>query len=233
MRLRIWCGLILMAAAGWAADLFRDNFSGYPPGLLSQPLGQLNGAIQEYHYIEHRGVRTHPWRNPIVHLDSWVISDEEGKPYLEQHQVNESPGRTTPLFVTGDAEWGDYTVAASVRPLSLSDLAGVVFRYHTSRHYYLFALRNGKEAVLLVRTPIEKELRNAEWRQIAAAPFEYDVRHYYRLEVENKGPAIRASIDGKQVLNGSDGEILKGQAGVMANVPARFQDFAVTAADSV
>src|SRR5687767_7200108 len=114
------------------ADLFRDDFSRYPPGLLSQPIGQLNGAIQEYHYIEHRGVRTHPWRNPIVHLDSWVVSDEDGKPYLEQHQVNAEPGRTTPLFVTGDEDWTDYTVAVSVKPLSTRELAGVVFRYHTS-----------------------------------------------------------------------------------------------------
>ena len=36
-------------------------------------------------------------------------------------------------------------------------------------------------------------------------------------------------IDGKQVLEASDGEILKVQAGLMGNVPARFQDFLVTA----
>jgi hypothetical protein len=94
--------LFLIAGCGFAADLFRDDFSRFPPGLLSQPMGQLNGAIQEYHYIEHRGVRTHPWRNPIVHLDSWAVSDEDGKPYIEQHLVNADTGRTTPLFVTGD-----------------------------------------------------------------------------------------------------------------------------------
>ncbi|MEX2262805.1 MAG: hypothetical protein WD696_12690 [Bryobacteraceae bacterium] len=224
--------LILLPAAALAADLFRDDFSRFPPGLLSQPMGQLNGAIQEYHYIEHRGVRTHPWRNPIVHLDSWVAGDEEGKPYIEQHQINTMPGRTTPLFVTGDEEWGDYTVEASLRPLSFADLAGVAFRYHTSRHYYLFGLRGGKEAVLLVRNPIEKEFRQADWRQLAVAPFSYDTRRYYRLHVENEGPRIRALIDGKPILEASDGEILKGQAGLMANVPARFQDFAVTASDA-
>src|SRR5262245_1189276 len=144
MRFRILLSAAaLLTVTGTAADLFRDDFSRFPPGLLSQPMGQLNGAIQEYHYIEHRGVRTHPWRNPIVHLDSWVASDEDSKPYIEQHQVNDSPGRTTPLFVTGDEEWGDYTVSASVKPLALNELAGVVFRYHTSRHYYLFALRGG------------------------------------------------------------------------------------------
>jgi hypothetical protein len=223
---------VIFLAAALGADLFRDDFSRYPPGLLSQPMGQLNGAIQEYHYIEHRGIRAFPWRNPIVHLDSWAVSDEEGKPYLEQHLVNDMPGRTTPLFVTGDEEWSDYTVEVSVKPLSLAELAGVAFRYHTSRHYYLFALRDGKQAVLLVRQPIEKELRKAEWRELGSASFEYDVRRYYRLRVENTGPRIRASIDGKTLIEATDNEIARGQAGVMANIPARFQDFAVSAPDA-
>jgi hypothetical protein len=215
-----------------AADLFRDDFSRFPAGLLSQPMGQLNGAIQEYHYIEHRGIRTHPWRNPIVHLDSWAVSDEDGKPYLEQHLINDSPGRTTPLFVTGEEEWSGYIVEVSLKPLSTAELAGVVFRYRTSRHYYLFALRGGREAVLLVRQPIEKELRQAGWREIAKAPFEYDTRRYYRLRVENGGARIVASIGGRTLLEASDSELLHGQAGVMANIPARFQDFAVTAPDT-
>ncbi len=227
---RMWV-LLSAALAASAADLFRDDFSRFPPGLLSQPLGQLNGAIQEYHYLEHRGVRTHPWRNPIAHLDSWAVSDEDGKPYIEQHLVNEMPGRTTPLFVTGDEEWSDYTVEASVKALSLAELAGVVFRYRTSRHYYLFALCGGREAVLRVRQPIEKELRQAEWRQIAAAPFPYDAKRYYRLRVENDGARYRASIDGTPLLEGTDGEITKGEAGLMANIPARFRDFTVTTTD--
>jgi hypothetical protein len=228
MPMKLITCLCLAALSLPAADLFRDDFSRFPPGLLSQPMGQLNGAIQEYHHIEHRGVRAHPWRNPIVHLDSWAVSDEDGKPYLEQHLVNDMPGRTTPLFVTGDEEWADYSVEISVKPLSKVEMAGVVFRYHTSRHYYVFALRGGNEALLAVRQPVEKELRKAEWRLLAVAPFAYDSKRYYRLRVESDGPRITAVINGTKVLEASDGELLKGEAGVMANIPARFQDFAVT-----
>ena len=32
--------------------------------MLSAPLGLLNGAIQEYHYIEHRGVPHAPVAQP-------------------------------------------------------------------------------------------------------------------------------------------------------------------------
>lgn len=124
-------------------ELFKDDFSRFPPGLLSAPIGQLNGAIQEYHYIEHRGVAVHPWRNPIVHLDSWAAGDESGRPYLEQHTVNLEPERVTPLFVAGDPEWRDYRVDVLVRPLSLEKEAGLVFRYQTSRSYYRLALEQG------------------------------------------------------------------------------------------
>ncbi len=224
--------LLLIPATLAAAELFRDDFSRFPPGWLSKPMGLLNGAIQEYHYVEHRGVPTHPWRNPIAHLDSWLAGDEEGKPYLEQHMVNDMPGRTTPLFVTGDEEWAGYTVEASVKPLSLDELAGVVFHYRTSRHYYLFALRGGNEAAILARQPLEPEVRKAEWRTVAVTRCSYDPTRYLRLSVETDGDAILTKIDGQRAIEIRDAELLKGQAGLMANVPARFQDFRVTAGDA-
>ena len=36
-----------------------------------------------------------------------------------------------------------------VRPLLMEDMAGVAFRYHTNRHYYLFSLEDGKKVRLL------------------------------------------------------------------------------------
>lgn len=218
-----------LCAGLWAGELFRDDFSKFPAGLLSQPVGQLNGAIQEYHYLPHRGVPLEPWANPIVHQDAWAVSDEDGKPYLEQHLVVDRPDQYYAMLVTGDPEWSDYTVEVKVKPLSLVDLAGVVFRYHTNRHFYLFGLRNGKEAVLRLRLPLEQKLRVGEWRELGRVEFPYDVRRYYLLRVENAGGRIRAFIDGKQVLEATDVEVLKGKAGVTATMPARFMDFRVSA----
>ncbi len=215
------------------ADLFHDDFSRFPPGWLTRPIGQLNGAIQEYHYLPHRGVPLGPWANPICHLDAWAVGDEEGKPYLEQHTVNDQAAIMNPLFITGDPEWQDDTVEVQVKPLSLDNMAGVVFRYHTNRHYYLFALTNGKTARLAVRLPIEKTFRVAEWRELGSVPFPYDTTRYYRLTVENEGSTIKASIDGKLVLTADDGELVRGKVGVTANIPARFQDFRVRASDEV
>jgi hypothetical protein len=112
--------LSLSALPCQAADLFKDDFSNFPPGWLSSPVGSLNAAIQEYHYLPHRGVPLGPWANAICHLDAWLIGDEEGHPYLEQHSVNSLFFKLmNPTFLTGDAEWSDYTVEAKVKPLSL------------------------------------------------------------------------------------------------------------------
>jgi hypothetical protein len=232
---KYWVSLLALAAAiaAPAADLFRDDFSRYPPGLLSSPVGQLNGAIQEYHYLPHRGVPLGPWANAIGHLDAWLAGDEDGKPYLEQHLSADAHQFAFPIFLTGDSEWSGYTVEARVKPLALDGMAGVVFRYHTNRHYYLFALTGGDTARLALHLPLESALRVRQWKELGSARFAYDTRRYYQLRVENDGARMRAYVDGKLVLESADNEIPKGKAGLIAGVPARFRDFAVTAPDSV
>jgi hypothetical protein len=225
--------LLAFCSTCGAGELFRDDFSRFPPGWLTRPVGQLNAAIQEYHYLPHRGVSLGPWANAICHLDAWAVGEEDGHSYLEQHTVNDQSRIMNPIFLTGDPEWGDYTVEVAVRPLSLDDMAGVVFRYHTNRHYCLFALSKGKQARLAVRLPLEKVFRVAEWREIASAPFAYDTTRYYHLRVENERARIKAFIDDKLILSADDGELVQGKAGLTANIPARFQDFRVTASDAV
>ena len=207
--------------------LFSEDFSRFKPGVLSAPLGLLNGAIQEYHYIEHRGVPTHPWRNPIVHLDSWAAGDEGETPYIEQHLTNDD-ARFAPLFVTGDPEWRDYRVEVSIKPLSLDKEAGIVFRYRTSRHHYRLALEQGSRIRLAERLPFDREFRVSAWREVASAPFVYDTRSWHRLEVSAEGDRIRAAVDGRPLIDVRDGELTSGIAGITANRPARFKAFRVT-----
>ena len=231
--MKLIAAVLFLSSTLAGADLFRDDFSRFPPGPLSQPVGELNAAIQEYHYLAHRGVDTRPWFNPIVHQDSWVAGDENGRAFLEQHTLTDRPEWFNAMMITGDAEWTGYSVSAKVKPLSFGDVAGVVFRYHTNRHYYVFGLRDGNKAVLRLRLPIEDKLRVAAWRDLGEVDFPHDTRRYYELKVESDGPRIRASVDGKLVIEASDSEILSGKAGVTANRPARFMDFSVTAPDAV
>src|SRR5262249_59118878 len=96
---------VSVARAQSSVELFRDDFSRYPPGLLSEPLGRLNPAVQEYHYLAHRGVPAVPWANAICYVDAWAAGDEDGRPYLEQHLPPQSsrmmPRVFSPLFVAG------------------------------------------------------------------------------------------------------------------------------------
>src|SRR5713101_2950985 len=118
--------LLLLALPASAADLFSDDFSHFPPGWLSSPVGMLNGAIQEYHYLPHRGVPLGKWENAICHLDAWIIGGEDGRSYIEQQLISGSSQFEKAIFLTGDPEWSDYTVEARVKALALGDLAGVV-----------------------------------------------------------------------------------------------------------
>jgi rhamnogalacturonan endolyase len=225
--------LLILRVSASGAELFRDDFGRFPPGQLSSPVGELNGAIQEYHYLPHRGVPLGPWANAIAHLDAWAVSDEDGKPYLEQHLAPDARQFSFPLFITGDSEWSSYAVEARVRPLALNGMAGLVFRYHTNRHYYQFVLTGGDKARLALHLPLESALRVRQYKELGETAFAYDTLRYHVLRVENDGPRIRALVDGAEVLRSEDGEILHGKAGVIAGVPARFMDFAVTASDSV
>ncbi len=231
MRLSL-LALLWAAAPAWAVDLFQDDFRRLPPRILSEPVKQLTNAIQEYHYLPHRGVPLDPWENAICHTDSWAGGDEEGKTYIEQHEINALRRIMNPTLVTGDPEWADYTLEAKVRPLSLAEMAGLVFRYRTNRHYYLFALTGGERAVLRLRLPLERQFRIADFKELGAAEFRYDTRRYYTLRVENEGPRIRAYVDGKLLIEASDGEIPAGRIGLTANIPARFTDVRVSASES-
>ena len=221
-------GLAPMLMGG---ELFRDDFRSYPPRILSEPVRGLTNAIQEYHYLPHRGVPLEPWENVIIHEDAWAGGDEDGKTFMEMHIENGLAYLMNPTLVVGDPEWSNYAVEAKVRPLSKRDMGGVVFRYHHNRHYYLFSLSDGNRARLRVRLPIETAYQQADWRDLGEVAFPYETTKYYTLRVENDGPKIRAFIDGKQVLEASDGEILKGKAGITANLPTRFTDFSVNASD--
>jgi hypothetical protein len=233
MTLRsVAAGALLCAARLSGADLFHDDFSRFPPGWLTFPVGTLNGAIQEYHYLPNRGVPLGPWENAICHLDSWVAGDESGKPYLEQHLDPTARQFTNPLFITGDPEWTDYTVEARVRPLAMPGFAGIVFRYHTNRHYYQFGLSGGNRAQIALHLPIEATFRVPAWKELASAEFAYDTTRYYLLKVEVAGQRISAYVDGKLVLQATDAELSKGKAGITAGGPTRFQDFRVSATDA-
>ncbi len=126
--------------------------------------------------MPNRGVPLGPWTNAIGHLDAWVVGSEEGKSYLEEQLDSAARQWTSPIFITGDPEWSDYSVEVKVKPLNLGEMAGLTFRYSTNRHYYLFALAGGNKARLALHLPLEPKLRVHGWKELAATDFPYDTK---------------------------------------------------------
>jgi hypothetical protein len=221
--------LVPRTPACTTAELFSDDFAKLPPGWLTKPVGTLNAAIQEYHYLPHRGVPTKPWESAICHLDAWVAGDEDGTTYLEQATVADLPDFAVPTFVTGDTAWVDADVEVKVKPLSFQHFAGVAFRYQTNKSHYLFVLTGGKEAKLFLRRPIDKAYRVADWQEVAKAAFPYEAnKKYYRLAVQNRGTRIDAFIDGRSLITIDNAELPGGKVALVASAPARFQAVKVT-----
>jgi hypothetical protein len=100
----IACAVLLMVEGAAAADsctpveLLREDFSRYPPGWLSNPVltnGILNGAIQEYHYLPHRGVPLGPWAISLF--------DAEGNLLLQREPIH-TGSPTLPVNWKGDGQ---------------------------------------------------------------------------------------------------------------------------------
>jgi rhamnogalacturonan endolyase len=213
------------ATGGWS-EFFHDDFSKLPDGWLTEPIGQLNSAIQENHWIAARACPHGAWSNGVADLDSWFVSSEDGASYMQQ-QIDHPRVGAKSVLITGDDDWGDYAVEALVKPLALDGTAGIAFRYHTNREYYAFQLVDGATAQFAIQHPIAAKLRVADWETIASAPFAYNVERYYKLRVEAQGSQLRAFIDSNKVLEISDDKLPMGKVGICADIPARFENFRV------
>ena len=213
-------------------SLFSDDFSRFPPGWLSKPVGTLNAAIQEYHYLPHRGVPTKPWANAICHLDAWVAGDEDGVPYLEQHSVADLPDFTVPdvrdrrprvgrLHGRGEDE---AAVAAALRRAWPSATRPTST---TTCSRWPAARRRGWWCAARSTRPTATASGATIATQAVRLRAEQEVLHAARSRTRAR--SIRAYVDGKLVIEASDEELKGGKVGLAASTPARYQAVKVTA----
>jgi hypothetical protein len=66
--------ILISALPALTADLFRDDFSKFPTGWLTQPIGQINAAIQEYHYLPYRVC----WGRGRTRSSHGCVADQRG-----------------------------------------------------------------------------------------------------------------------------------------------------------
>ncbi|QHT61362.1 hypothetical protein GXP70_16295 [Paenibacillus lycopersici] len=192
----------------------------------SLPLGYLPTditAIGEYHY--YRPGDTGIWYEPNKDTSwtgrkCWMIKEREGIRELEQGMYVEAC-TTIPMLVTGEREWRNYELGATVWPLRAAGSdCGIGFRYMDSRHFYWFCLSGGTEAVVYKKE--EEDLI-----VLARASFAYDSDHAYRLGAHVQDQTLTCSIDGRQVLTVVDGSYDYGNVAIAALTEARFSNVTV------
>jgi len=210
--------------------LLREDFSKFAPGWLTYPFTTQGPAMQENHWIDARAHKFGQWNNGVADQDAWFVSTEfsTNTSYMEQHWSH-PPHDVTAVLIAGEDEWADYDVEAMMKPLAFDGFAGIAFRYQTNLEYYSFGLTGGDTVQINVQRLETQKFRIPNWETVASAKFQYDVKHYYKLKVENRGGKITAYIDGNKVLE-TDGAIYPGgKMGLCAEIPARYQDVKVDA----
>lgn len=182
--------------------------------LTGAPVGRIFDFGDDDHTIEERYFAN--WHLPLTPHKYWqrpspYILDKEG-----EATILECERRWEAAMITGDIDWADYTIETRVRVIGPGAKAGIIARYHTSRHYYLFTVElSGRAAVLYRRD-------NNEWHVLAEMPLNPDRRRYYRLSLAVQGQRLRAALDGVEVFDVTDERYPTGLAGIHNQGRARF-----------
>ncbi len=211
-----------MAAERTVAEIKLD---GCPEGLVLRPL-EPKGEIYEKFFSG--------WETPLApwggfSLDSGLaVVQDEGGPVLEWTFKDQERA-----LVKGSSDWRDYRVVASVKPIDAEAppntdradrreaLTGIVFRIHTSRHYYHFGIEGRRRAVLYRRS-------DDEWFVLSEQPVELPPG-YVTLQVALDGDGIRCLCEelGVEFFN-TDTMFKAGKAGVRGIGRARVASVRIT-----
>lgn len=114
----------------------------------------------------------------------------------------------TGLVIQGAREWTDYRVRATVTPHLLAS-GGLAARVQGLRRYYALVFADGGRLRLVKALDGETVLAETNW------PWEMDAA--YGLELEVRGPHLRASVDGTVVFEVEDEvrPLLSGAVGLL------------------
>ncbi len=205
------------------------DLTGLPEGEILKPLEPLSAAECAFLRI---------WQTPLTPWGGFrVNSDIHVEPTATGRRLRfprTRSGSAVRALVTGDENLRDCCISALVEPVDVemgphadrSDcteaLAGIVFRMHTSRWYYQFAIEGRRRAVLYRR-------RDDEWFVLAAQDVVLP-EGPVALQVELDGNGIRAAAPELQVeFHVTDTMFGAGKAGYRTLGASVLSDLRITA----
>lgn len=207
--------------------LAQINLDGCPPGQVLQTM-EDRSEVTRQHFAG--------WATPLApwgcyNQDSGAhVMEDDGRMVLE---IAPQKGNWDRAIVTEQADIRDCTIIAQIKPIDeggwpsadradcTEALVGIVFRAHTSRHYYQFGIEGRRRAVLYRRTDDEWALLAGEAIQLPDG--------YVTLQVALDGDGIRCQCSelGVDFLC-TDTSIPEGKVGVRTIGRARLTSLCVT-----
>lgn len=155
-----------------------------------------------------------PWTTQTAWLKTFVSSADHFNPdytvtFSICHAVENG------VATTGTADWTDYSVESEIT-FSQQNAAGLVARAKGHRQYYGAVFTEG--CALIYRQWNEKRI------EVARTPFDYKIDSTYALKFVVKGNELVLSVDGTEVLRGTDDAYTCGQAGFVVDGGAMLGD---------
>lgn len=216
---------ILLVSLSWISCqqkkiIFTDGFDKLERGPISSNLG----AQTEYHYFAeakpHGDWAVATFRYEGERDNVWSVRDDSTGRYVYQKHLYEKQMHWHPMLVAGSEFWKDYRAELKFTVENTELQSGLVFRYHNSRCYYFWGIKEGKAQLKLVqhadgfRKPVEKILAETEFRAM--------VGQLLTAWVETKGAQIKAGLEGGPQVEAVDSSYLQGKVALLADVPAKF-----------
>ena len=117
--------------------LVKEDFMGFDIGEF--PYDPGHSAMGEYHYYPVKG-DCGIWYDPVCNYEyrgpSWIVTEAEGKHYMEQMRVEtDRPHTMYPMLETGKIQWKDYTAETLVRMLHTGGSTGIGAVSYTHLHW--------------------------------------------------------------------------------------------------
>lgn len=199
--------------------LLQEDFMGFAIGEF--PYDRSHTAMGEYHYVVNEGNHG-VWCDQVCNYRyngsgaSWIITEEEGKHFMEQMRViDNQPHKTHPMLMTGMPQWENYTIRAGVRVLKKAGNAGIGFCCMNSLNLLVLALDNGK---------VRLEYRHKQVDTVLAEKdYAYHSDEFYDLKAECHQDTVSCYVNGEKVLEYSGEEVSRGgKVAITATVPAQF-----------
>ncbi len=206
--------------------LFQDNFSKFPIGEF--PYDPDHSATGEYHFVKEKGCAG-DWVNQVCNYTyngsgpSWIITEHEGKHYMEQMRIEKNkPHRTFPTLQTGDLFWFDYDVSVNLRRISTKGCAGLAFCMQNSLNTLAFLLEDNYAKI------VYRHKENVS--TLCETPFSYDCDTFYTLTVSVRGEQVICFINAAEILRTTTSLAASGgKIGITADCPTQFTDVLVEA----